>query len=108
MIGNEPAFPQGIMNNYRIPQTNFIHENRLSGGMTIRQYFVAQAMTAMSAPYAHSTLTPLGFASEAITLADACLAREAETRKYKECSGVACRGEGGRCESCEENPEGKP
>ena len=76
-LGNEPMFPS---------------DARLHTGITIRQYFVAQAMVAAfsSVPRELEVATKERIfdmtkclAVSIIELADACLAREAETRETK-------------------------
>jgi hypothetical protein len=70
MIGNYPAFPSSAE-----------QSARGSDGMTIRQYFVAQAMRGCInlVAFVHDNSNAPLIADYAIKIADACLAREAET-----------------------------
>jgi hypothetical protein len=90
MIGNEPAFP--VLEDFEDGElTNDINPHfmdSLKTGMTIRQYFVAQAMKGL-APEVLNLSGVEGknafhiLAFDVVRLADACLAREAETREEK-------------------------
>jgi hypothetical protein len=66
MIGSTSAFPWSVL-------------NKFDTGMTIRQYFVAQAMAGLAAKGVASDIDELSIKAQQI--ADACLEREAETRE---------------------------
>ena len=81
MIGNEPAF--------LIPNERLLNDEKGTrgdhySGMTIRQYFVAQAMKGILAanePTGAGDKALDVLSKEAVIVADACLAAETETRK---------------------------
>jgi hypothetical protein len=79
MIGNESAFP---VVEHRFDSFGERRMETIAHGMTIRQYFVAQAMVGIAANDA-CPQTISSHAEAAVKLADACLAREAETREVK-------------------------
>jgi|WetSurMetagenome_2_1015567.scaffolds.fasta_scaffold20835_8 hypothetical protein len=82
MIGNEPAFP---IIRHMSDALGEQYTEILSHGLSIRQYFVAQAMGSIlqnCEAIDDATGENNKFVSEiAISVADACLAREAETRE---------------------------
>jgi hypothetical protein len=87
MIGNEPAFS---VVEHRVDSVGEQRMETIASGMTVRQYFVAQAMMAFitgSIGRHDVILTSKGsgkiISILAVDFADTCLAREAETRETK-------------------------
>jgi len=80
MIGDEPANP---IIRHTVDELGGQHTEILSHGLTIRQYFVAQAMQGMLASESEES----GFykvgqvAAKACEVVDACLAEELRTRE---------------------------
>ena len=85
MIGDELAFPHSEVDHYEKVNNEICGIMKFNGGMTIRQYFVAQAMAGLM----NNNLGRNFFNKKnlrdlprwAVSYADACLAAEAETRK---------------------------
>lgn len=83
MIGNDPAFPvlEDFEDGQLSTEINPHFLDSLKTGMTIRQYFVAQAMAGQLANPDITSTDPRIFAIATCQIADACLAREAEKSK---------------------------
>jgi hypothetical protein len=99
MIGNEPAFPviEDFKDTSLLDSINPHYLDVLKTGMTIRQYFVAQAMQGLLAnytavdfpkaekdkPWLPALEVTAAIYRYAVQIADACLTCEAKTRKAK-------------------------
>jgi hypothetical protein len=80
MLGSEPAFPGKRYEMKTRPEGSEFPIEVEYAGMTVRQYFVAQAMMGLIAsPGVGGDIAR--HADAAVQYADACLDREAETRK---------------------------
>jgi len=76
MIGSEPSFPAS-----KLVQVSANADSEIEvfySSMTIRQYFVAQAMAGIVTLPEHATWEAVALAS--VKCADACLMHEAKTR----------------------------